>query len=207
MLSGASGSSCYAQFPMSVGAAPASEVVLGVITTCQGCAEPALEPVLDLGHHPPCDSLVPKEQLGAPETHYPLVFCRCTSCGLAQINYAVEPEVLFFREYPYQTAMTQALTHHFRSLTTEASERLELREGDLAIDLGSNDGTLLQGFRERGLRVLGVEPTGIADIAVENGIPTLNAFFDEELAARIVAEHGAAAVVTGTNMLAHVNNL
>ena len=163
--------------------------------------------MLDLGHHPPCDSLLTLEQLGEAETAYPLVFCRCGACGLAQIDYAVEPEVLFFREYPYRTAMTRMLRDHFRSLTREVTERLGLGPENLAIDLGSNDGTLLQGFQEEGVRVLGVEPTGIADIAVANGVPTVNEFFTEEAAEQIVEQHGTASVVTGANMFAHVNNL
>lgn len=183
------------------------EVVRGALDRCQGCGAAGLELVLDLGHHPPCDSLVTAKQLDEPETAYPLRLCRCVACGLAQIDYAVEPEVLFFREYPYRTAMTRLLRDHFRSLTGEAVERLGLSADDLAIDVGSNDGTLLQGFQERGVRVLGVEPTGIADIAVANGVPTVNAFFDEAVAARIVAEYGNASVLTGTNMFAHVNNL
>src|SRR3990172_7596001 len=81
------------------------DVVLGAIASCQGCGAPALERVLDLGHHAPCDSLLTEELLREPEAHFPLVFCRCTVCGLAQIDYAPEPGVVFFREYPYRTAM------------------------------------------------------------------------------------------------------
>jgi hypothetical protein len=183
------------------------DVVLGAITSCQGCGAPALERVLDLGHHAPCDSLLTDELLREPEPHFPLVFCRCTACGLAQIDYAPEPDVVFYREYPYRTAMTGSLKEHFRQLTQDVVSRLGLTSADLAVDIGSNDGTLLQGFQEQGLRVLGVEPTDIAQIAVEEGVPTVQAFFDEDVAERLVAEHGNVAVVTGTNMVAHVNNL
>ncbi len=192
---------------MSTGVERANEVVLGKITSCQGCGASALEPVLDLGHHAPCDSLLTEQMLGEPETHFPLVFCRCTSCGLAQLDYAAPPEVVFFPEYPYRTAMTGLLKEHFWSLTHDVTERLGLGEEDLAIDIGSNDGTLLQGFQQEGVRVLGIEPTDIAKIAVDNDVPTVQAFFSEEVAEQVRAEHGNAAVVTGTNMFAHVNNL
>ncbi|HEY2935746.1 MAG TPA: class I SAM-dependent methyltransferase, partial [Gaiellaceae bacterium] len=181
--------------------------VLGKITSCQGCGARALEPVLDLGHHAPCDSLLTEAMLGEPETHFPLVFCRCASCGLAQLDYAAPPEVVFFPEYPYRTAMTGLLKEHFRRLTRDVTDRLGLGSSDLAIDIGSNDGTLLQGFQEEGLRVLGIEPTDIAKIAIDNGVPTLQAFFSEEVAEQVRAEHGPVSVVTGTNMFAHVNNL
>jgi hypothetical protein len=183
------------------------DVVLGPITECQGCGAAALERVLDLGHHAPCDSLLTEELLRRPEQHFPLVFCRCTACGLAQIDYAPEPELVFFPEYPYRTAMTGLLREHFHSLTRDVVERLGFGPDDLAVDIGSNDGTLLQGFQQQGLRVLGVEPTDIARIAVDNGVPTIQAFFDENVAERIVDEHGPVSVVTGTNMFAHVNNL
>jgi len=184
-----------------------TEIVVGRITSCQGCGEAAVEQVLDLGHHPPCDSLLQPDALHEPEATFPLVFCRCTACGLAQIDYAVEPDVVFFADYPYRTAMTGLLRDHFRQLTDEVTDRLGLGADDLAIDLGSNDGTLLKGFQERSVRVLGVEPTRIADIANDEGVPTVNAFFDQQVAERIVSDHGAAAVVTGTNMFAHINNL
>ena len=192
---------------MSTGVERANEVVLGKITSCQGCGAQALESVLDLGHHAPCDSLLTEQMLNEPETHFPLVFCRCTNCGLAQLDYAAPPEVVFFPEYPYRTAMTGLLKTHFRSLTHAVTERLGLGSDDLAIDIGSNDGTLLQGFQEEGVRVLGIEPTDIAKIANTNGVPTVQAFFSEDVADQVRAEHGSAAVVTGTNMFAHVNNL
>jgi hypothetical protein len=192
---------------MSAEAMRADEIVLGRITRCQGCGAETLEPVLDLGHHAPCDSLLTEELLHEPELTFPLVFCRCTTCGLAQLDYAPDPELVFFPEYPYRTAMTALLKTHFRSLTHAVTERLGLGAGDLAIDIGSNDGTLLQGFQEEGVRVLGVEPTNIADIAVANGVPTVKTYFSDDVAEQIVSEHGPAAVVTGTNMFAHVNNL
>ena len=182
-------------------------VVRGAIRFCQGCGADALRAVLDLGHQPPCDSLVRPERLGEPEIAFPLVFCRCGSCGLAQINYAVEPEVVFFPEYPYQTSMTASLRAHFRRLTDEIAVRLRLGAEDLAVDIGSNDGTLLKGFQEAGVRVLGIEPTNVAQIANANGVPTVQTFFDEVAADTVLAEHGPAAVVTGTNMFAHIDNL
>ena len=75
----------------------------------------------------------------------------------------------------------------------------------MAIDIGSNDGTLLSGFKDAGMRVLGIEPTNIANIANENGIETIQEFFTEDLAQKVVSEHGKAAVVTAANMIAHVS--
>jgi hypothetical protein len=183
------------------------ELVAGPITACQGCASAALEVVIDFLPQPPVQAFLSADQLREPEIHYPLTLLRCPECGLVQIGYAVDPEIVFPRDYPYQTGMTRILVEDFKDLADQAVSRFGLREGDLAIDIGSNDGTLLKGFLPHGLRVLGVEPTDIAGIAVANGIPTVQAYFDEAVARTIVDEHGPAAVVTATNVLAHVPNL
>jgi len=84
---------------------------------------------------------------------------------------------------------------------------MKLDRGSLVLDIGSNDGTILHGFKTRGMRVLGVEPTGIADLANANGIPTVRAFFGEEVAENIRKEHGTASLITAANVFAHVANL
>jgi hypothetical protein len=179
----------------------------GPIDTCQVCGAQNLEPVLDLGHQAPCDSLLWPAHLRQAESTFPLRLFRCPECTLAQIDYVVPPQVLFFPEYPYRSGITPTLTRNLRGTAFTAIERLRLAPGSLAIDIGSNDGTLLSGFQDKGLRVLGVEPTNIARLANERGIRTVQRFFSEDAAREIVAEHGAASVVTAANMFAHVSRL
>jgi hypothetical protein len=84
-------------------------------------------------------------------------------------------------------------------------EELAVPPGSLCVDIGSNDGTLLSGFKLMGMRALGVEPTNIAEIArEENGIETLQHFFTEALAKEIVKDYGKAKVITATNVFAHM---
>lgn len=179
----------------------------GPIRNCQACGSAALEIVLDLGHQPPCDSLLTSSQLAEAENTYPLRFMRCRECSLAQIDYAVPAEVLFYAEYPYRSGITPTLANNLRSTGFKAVEQFGLTASDLAIDIGSNDGTLLSGFKDKGVRVLGVEPTNIARIANDNGIATLQCFFTEEVAKQIRRDHGPASVVTAANMFAHVQRL
>ena len=186
---------------------PTHDLMHGLIHGCQICGCQGLEHILDLGHQPPCDSLLTSAQLDMAEVSYPLRFLRCPECSLAQIDYAVPPEILFYKEYPYRSGITPTLAKNLRSTGFKAIERFSLSTNDLAIDIGSNDGTLLSSFSEKGLRVLGVEPTNIAQIAIANGIPTIQGFFSEEVARKIVAEHGHASVVTAANMFAHVAGL
>lgn len=185
----------------------ADEVVAGPITACQACSASGLETVLDFLPQPPVQAFLSEEGIREPEIHYPVALLRCASCGLVQLGYALDPEIVFPRDYPYQTGMTRILVEDFADLADKAVERGSLGERDLAIDIGSNDGTLLKGFLPHGVRVLGIEPTDIARIAEANGVPTVQAYFDEAVAERVVAEHGHASVVSATNVLAHVPNL
>lgn len=176
----------------------------GHLTNCQVCGSTGLELVIDLGHQSPCDSLLKRNQLNESESAYPLRFLRCPECGLAQIDYAVPSEVLFFPDYPYRSGITGTLANNLRSTGFKAIDQFGLKPGSFVVDIGSNDGTLLSSFKEKGMRVLGVEPTNIAHIAIGNGIPTKQCFFTEDVVDEIVAEHGRASVVTAANMFAHV---
>lgn len=177
------------------------------VRECQGCGRATLLEVIDLGHQPPVHALLSRDQLEDPEVAYPLRLLRCSSCGLVQLGHVVDPRIVFPREYPYLTGITPVMRTNFREMAAQAAERLGLREGDLVIDIGSNDGTLLEGFRERGARVLGVEPTDVADVAIGRGIPTVNAFFGQAVADAIRDEHGPARVVTATNVIGHIPDI
>ena len=183
------------------------DLPIGIVDYCQVCASSKLEQVIDLGHQPPCNSLLTSGQLKKPETVYPLNLVRCQDCGLVQIDHVVPPEILFHPDYPYRSGITPTLAGNLQSTGEILSERFQLGSGHLAVDIGSNDGTLLKGFKNKGLRVLGVEATNISEIANRDGIETIQAFFNDDIARRIVEKHGHASVVTAANMFAHVPNL
>jgi hypothetical protein len=184
-----------------------SDLDIGPVDRCQICASTNLQFVLDMGFSAPCDSLLTREQLSQPETTFPLRMYRCRDCGLVQIDHVVDPRHLFHREYPYRSGITETLRTNLHATAVRVVERCGVPKGSLAVDIGSNDGTVLQGFKNVGLNVLGVEPTNIANIAVANGIPTLQEFFSQSVAKQIIAERGQAAVVTAANVFAHVNQL
>lgn len=183
---------------------PTHDLKVGYWPNCQVCGSSNLEMVMDLGFQAPCDSLLTKPQLVKSESTYPLRFLRCPDCSLAQIDYVVAPEELFFAEYPYRSGITPSLVKNLRSTSARLIDMYKLPKGALAIDIGSNDGTLLSGFQDLGMKVLGIEPTNIADIANQAGIETKKTFFSSKAAAEVVASHGQAAVITAANMFAHV---
>jgi len=178
------------------------------VTKCRMCDSGSLEELLDLGHMPPSDNFLTKEDLQRSETYYPLKLLFCTDCGLAQLSYVVPPEILFSDAYPYESSTSQYLRDHFKNMAETISDKFGFGESDLAVDIGSNVGVLLGGFKGKGLKVVGVEPVAhLAAKANATGIETLNAFFSPDAAKEIVASHDRASVVTGTNVFAHIDDL
>jgi SAM-dependent methyltransferase len=177
----------------------------GKVDRCQISGSSDLFEVIDLGHQPPCDSLLSDEMLAEPETTYPLRLQLCPESGLAQLDYVVDGALIYHPDYPYRSGISKPLADYQRSFADRVVQRFRVTPADLCVDIGSNDGTLLTGFRRHGVRVLGVEPTNIARIAAqENGIETIQGFFTEALARDIVAGEGQAAIVTMTNVFAHM---
>ena len=183
------------------------DLSIGLQTNCQLCGSSHLNPIIDLGHTPPCDSLLTKEQLNEPEKHYPLRLFKCDECDLVQIDYVVDPKVVFHNEYPYLGGITKTLANNLKNGAKKFVRDLNLPKDGLAVDLGSNDGTFLKGFKEEGMSVLGIEPTDIAKIATSNGVNSIQEFFTEDVARGIVQEHGKASILTAANMFAHVASL
>jgi hypothetical protein len=171
---------------------------------CQVCNSDKLRLVLDLGHQPLCNTLLTKEMLNEAETMYPLRMCWCPDCTLAQVDYCVDGSLVFHPDYPYRTGITKELFEHQVDLSKLLVAKYGLGASDLVIDIGSNDGTLLSGFKGGGVRALGVEPTNIAKIARENGIETVQEFFTAKTARAIKKKYGPASLITSTNMFAHM---
>jgi hypothetical protein len=172
---------------------------------CRSCGSLDLEPVLSLGDVPLVNALVEPGE-GEPDRRYPLATVRCPECTLMQITETVSPEILF-RNYPYFSSFSDTFLAHAGRFATEAIR--ELPDHDtLVIEPGSNDGYLLQHFVAAGVRSIGIEPAeNVATVARERGIETISEFLDEELAGRIVAEHGLADLVIANNVLGHVRDL
>ncbi len=178
------------------------------VTQCHMCHGSDLSLVLDLGHHPPSDAFLRPDQLLDQEVYYPLRLISCGKCGLLQIDYIVHPEILFQRDYPYESSTTKTGRDHYYSMAADISKNFPAPRKSLAIDIGSNVGVLCQGFKDLGYKILGVDPSETAaQKALANGIETMVDFFDEAVADRIYQQYGPARVVTATNVFAHIFEL
>lgn len=179
----------------------------GYIFKCQICSQAGLKTVLTLGHQPIVQEYLTAENLHKPEITYPLNLCRCPHCGLLQLDYIVDPKLVFPASYPYRTGLTNMLIRNFLALADLLEKDYKLSSKDLIIDIGSNDGTLLRGFKEKGMRVLGIEPTDAAKVANKNGVTTLQKYLDNQTVTRVLKKYGKARIITATNVFAHINNV
>ncbi len=172
--------------------------------SCRLCDSKDIEVVLPLKKSPLCDAYL--EQPKKQEFYY-LNLCLCNECGFVQIDTVIEPETIY-RDYIYVTTSSPGLQNHFKEYALEVCNHLNLDKSNLTVDIGSNDGTLLGFFKQRGHNVLGIEPSiKAANSANENGIETLSEFFDIGLANAIVDQYGKASLITINNLFANVDNL
>lgn len=162
---------------------------------------------VDLGMTPLCESYLPAEKLNDPEPFYPLHAFICERCLLVQLELRIDPAEIF-SQYAYQSSYSDSWVEHMRQYARMACQRFHLGTNSLVVEVGSNDGYLLQHFVELGIPVLGIEPAAnVAKIALEKGIPTLVQFFGESTARQLVTEGRQADLVCGANVLAQIPDL
>ncbi len=173
---------------------------------CQICGTATI-PGVDLGNQPIGDLVLSPSQLNQPETFYPLKLQHCPECGLTQLSYIVNPKIVY-KNFPFVSGTTQTATRHLQSLPKQLVKMLNLDGKSFAVDIGSNDGTLLKGYIPSGVKFLGVDPSGDpVRIANEQGIETLHAFFNEETAEYVKTNYGAAEAITACGVFGHIADL
>jgi len=177
------------------------------IKECRMCNCDEFYNFLDMGFAPASDSLLREETLNEPEILFPLKIIQCKNCGLTQLSYAANPNILYDEKYLYESSITKTGTNHFLSMADSICKKFELKSDDLAVDIGSNVGVLLSGFKNNGVKVLGIDPAPkIVEIANNRGIETWKSLFDENVVKKIVSEKGKAKVITATNVFAHIDD-
>ncbi len=170
-------------------------------TTCRGCESTRLTTVLDLGEIPLVNALAGNAEQARSAPRFPLILRFCAACFLVQLEHDVDPSVLF-RHYAYFSSISTTMIDHVRGLVEEIV--LE-RDVQSVVEIASNDGYLLQFYRNRGIEVLGIEPAdNVAAVAQARGIPTLNRFFSRELGMELAARGIAPSIIHAHNTLAHV---
>jgi len=166
------------------------------IKSCRVCHSVKLRKYLDLGEQPLANSL------GSNPRKYPLQVLFCEECNLSQLSVVVNPELLY-KDYPYHSSVSQTFKDHCNDMAVEIKKYFDITD-PLVVDIASNDGCLLEQFKNNGYYTMGVEPAeNLAREANAKGISTVNGFWCEDVALRVPA----CDVITATNVFAHVHSV
>lgn len=174
---------------------------------CRFCGAELQESFCDLGVSPLANSYLRAEQLNAMEPFYPLHVFVCAQCLLVQVDQFETPQEIF-ADYAYFSSYSESWLQHAQRYCTEMIARFGFGANHQVVEIASNDGYLLQFFRQAGIPVLGVEPAkNVAQVAVEKGVPTRNVFFNSSMAHKLLEDGCAADLLVGNNVLAHVPDI
>lgn len=175
--------------------------------TCRLCDGTELERVVPITATPVGDAYVPQDRLDEAQQCYSLDMYQCRSCGHVQLRDVVAPEILF-GHYSYFSGRSAGLVKHFQEYAEDVLRKTALPRGSLVVDIGSNDGCFLGFFKNRGMKVVGIDPAeNIAKAANEAGIETLAEFYNTALAERLRRDRGPASVVAANNVFAHSDDM
>jgi SAM-dependent methyltransferase len=172
---------------------------------CISCGHKGLQPILDLGLMPRSDGLLDEAALGRRESLVPLRLGYCPGCTLVQLLETRPPEEMFGDDYLYFSSFSEDLLKHSRDNALELIEKRGLGPDSLVVEIASNDGYMLQNFREKGIAVLGIDPARQPAAAAQaKGIETIVDFFGTRLASDLRAKGKKADLIIANNVVAHV---
>ncbi|HRN27604.1 MAG: methyltransferase domain-containing protein [Ignavibacteriaceae bacterium] len=175
---------------------------------CRFCSSENLNLFIDLGMSPPSNSFLTVEQLNNPEVFLPLKLWICNDCFLVQIDEYKNANEIFNNDYAYFSSYSTTWLNHSKNYVDMISKRLNLNCDSFVIEIASNDGYLLQYFKEKNIPCLGIEPTAnTAKVAKEKGISTLTEYFTNSMAKQVAIEFGKADLILGNNVFAHVPDI
>ncbi len=175
---------------------------------CRFCENELKHQFVDLGFSPPSNAFLSAAQLNQTETFYPLKIMVCEKCFLVQIDEFAKHDDIFNANYAYFSSFSTSWLAHAKAYTIMMRERFGFTAESQVIEIASNDGYLLQYFKEQGIPVLGVEPTAnTAKVAQEKGIESVVDFFGVRLAKELASQGKLADLLLGNNVLAHVPDI
>ena len=175
---------------------------------CRFCKTELEHVFIDLFNSPASNSFLSKEQLNEPEVFYPLKVYTCSNCFLVQVDEYKKSDAIFNSEYVYYSSYSTSWLEHARQYVELMTERFGFTENSQIIEVASNDGYLLQYFKEKNIPVLGIEPrANTAKVAEEKGIRSVVDFFGVRLAQTLAAKGIQADLLLGNNVLAHVPDI
>lgn len=180
----------------------------GQDVACNACGAKVHRRFVDLGKSPLCERFIRADMVDEMEPFFPLNTLVCDVCHLVQLREYVTPDFIFTEDYPYYSSYSTSWVAHAKAYCEMMKARMGLGGDSLVVEVASNDGYLLQHFVAMGVPVLGIEPTkNTASAAMEKGVPTRVAFFNQTTARAMREEGLEADLMLGNNVLAHVPNI
>lgn len=175
---------------------------------CRNCSKQLSHEFINLGFSPPSNSFLKKEENLVKEEKYPLTVYVCESCYLVQLDEFKKATDIFSDEYVYFSSFSTSWLKHSENYVNHIINDFKLDSTNLAVEIASNDGYLLQYFVKNNIPVLGIEPTiNTAKVAESKGIPCINEFFGVELANKLKSQNFNPDLILGNNVLAHVPDI
>ena len=173
------------------------------MSRCKTCNS-AVESFLDFGRMPIANGFLTAEQF-ADEYFFELKVGYCPTCCMVQLTEQPDRERMFHEQYAFFSSTSNRMAVHFRQFAEWILSDYLSGDDPFVVEIGSNDGIMLQHFARNGMRHLGIEPsTNVAQVAADRGVNTICAFFDEDVARNIVDEHGQADAILGANVMCHL---
>ncbi len=174
---------------------------------CRTCGSKNLKLILDLGKTALANDFLSPDEVANYKISLPLRLMLCCDCSLVQLADAVDPKILYSR-YAYITSTSRTMDAHLAEQSAHLLATGDLDAGAKVLEIASNTGIFLKKFQEQGCKVLGVEPaSNIAEVAVRAGIPTRNEFFNAANARKLKTDWGAADLILGRHVFAHIDDL
>ncbi len=174
-------------------------------SVCRICGGSNLSRYLDLGDQPPSNSFIAPEDIFSEQV-FPLKVYLCSDCGLSQLVDIVSAKNIF-DDYVYLSSTSGALRQHYQGLVDSVLADFAPDKDSLMVDIGCNDGIMLDRYPAGKYRLVGIEPSSAGEIARKAGHDVVKAFFDRELGKTLRGDHGGASIITATNVFAHVDDI
>jgi methylation protein EvaC len=174
-----------------------------MMKSCLSCSTP-IEPFIDFGSMPLGNGFLLPEQFAA-EYRFPMRVGFCAQCGMVQLLEQPDRERMFHDNYAFFSGTSSYMARHFKAFADHVMADYLAGPDPLVVEMGSNDGIMLQNFAAAGIRHLGIEPSkNVAQVAIDRGIGTVTEFFSADLARQIVAERGRADAFLAANVMCHI---
>lgn len=167
---------------------------------CRICKSKNLKLIFSLGKQPLSNNLLTSKD--EKILLYPLELVQCSYCSLIQLNYVVDKEKMF-DNYLYIPSASKTYLDHFEQMSNSLIKEFNIKKGDLVIDVGGSDGSLLEFFQKRGMKVVNLEPAK----NIKSKVFKLNSYFNKKAVRKIIKKFGRAKLITATNVFAHINDL